>query len=67
MMVKEVLRGNDMKSLLKICINCNYYTLKLICPKCGIDTKSPLPPRFSIEDRYGKYRRKLKKQIEGCE
>lgn len=54
-----------MKSLLKRCGGCNIYTLKTICPKCGTNTKSPLPPRFSIEDRYGKYRRKLKKQIEG--
>lgn len=56
-----------MKTLLKKCGNCKLYTIKSICSKCNQDTISPLPPRFSIEDRYGKYRRKLKKQINGCE
>jgi H/ACA ribonucleoprotein complex subunit 3 len=30
------------------------------CPICGKKTVSPHPARFSPEDRYGKYRRKLK-------
>lgn len=29
------------------------------CRKCGSSSVMPHPPRFSPEDRYGKYRRKL--------
>ncbi|MCH2420744.1 MAG: RNA-protein complex protein Nop10 [Candidatus Poseidoniia archaeon] len=29
------------------------------CPKCSKDTSNPLPPRFSPQDKYGKYRRML--------
>lgn len=41
------------------CVVCNRYTLKGIC--CGSGTKDIKPPRFSPEDRYGKYRRLMKK------
>ncbi len=44
------------------CPACGRYTLKDTCPDCGERTVSPLPPRFSPEDRYGKYRRQLKKE-----
>ena len=56
-----------MKTILKKCIKCNNYTLKLKCVNCGEETISPIPPRYSIEDRYGKYRRKLILQTEECE
>jgi H/ACA ribonucleoprotein complex subunit 3 len=39
------------------CDNCGRYTLKDICPKCSKKTKNPHPPKFSPEDKYGKYRR----------
>ena len=29
------------------------------CRKCGNPSTTPHPPRFSPEDRYGKYRRDL--------
>jgi len=33
------------------------YTLAQRCPACGGPTASAHPPRFSPEDRYGRYRR----------
>ena len=36
------------------------YTLKESCPACGKATASPGPAKYSPEDRYGQYRRKLK-------
>ena len=50
-----------MRSVMKKCPVCDIYTMKDECPKCGERTVSPLPPRFSPEDRYGKYRRALKR------
>ncbi|HLD49454.1 MAG TPA: nucleolar RNA-binding Nop10p family protein [archaeon] len=38
------------------------YTLKEGCNRCG-PTKTAHPPKFSIADKYGKYRRKLKSDI----
>jgi len=32
-----------------------------LCPRCKVATKSPLPPKFSPEDAYGSYRRKLRR------
>jgi len=42
------------------CMDCGAYTLKDVCPKCQGKTATPHPPRFSPEDKYGKYRRQLK-------
>ncbi len=53
-----------MKSLLFHCKSCDQYTLKSTCPNCGARTIQPAPPRFSPEDKYGKYRRQLKKEYE---
>ncbi|MGB9724876.1 MAG: RNA-protein complex protein Nop10 [Nitrososphaeria archaeon] len=41
-----------MKSLLKKCPKCLLYTLKDLCPKCGSQTISPHPPKFSPDDKY---------------
>jgi H/ACA ribonucleoprotein complex subunit 3 len=41
------------------CKECSTYTLKPECG-CGGPAVTPHPPRFSPEDRYGKYRRQLK-------
>lgn len=41
------------------CPTCKTYTFREKCPKCGSDTISSQPPRFSPEDKYGKYRRKM--------
>lgn len=42
------------------CGDCGAYTLHDACKSCGTKTSTPHPSRFSPEDRYGKYRRKLK-------
>jgi len=47
------------------CKNCKLYTLDNICSKCKEKTISKNPPRFSPQDRYGEYRRKLKKLEKG--
>jgi len=43
------------------CEKCDKYTLDKICVNCKRKTISKNPPRFSPQDHYGKYRRKLKK------
>ncbi len=50
---------------LRFCSKCNEYTLELICKRCKSKSISKYPPRFSPQDRYGNYRRKLKKQSLG--
>jgi H/ACA ribonucleoprotein complex subunit 3 len=49
-----------MKSAIKICRKCTQYTMKGQCPNCGEPTELAMPPRFGPEDRWGKYRRRLK-------
>jgi len=34
---------------IKKCPKCKGYTLKDVCPKCGVETISPHPPKFSLE------------------
>jgi H/ACA ribonucleoprotein complex subunit 3 len=54
-----------MGKLLRKCSACGQYTIsKEVCPKCGGKTINPNPARFSLTDKYGKYRRKLKKMEE---
>ncbi|MBN2250908.1 MAG: RNA-protein complex protein Nop10 [Candidatus Altiarchaeota archaeon] len=43
------------------CSECGFYTLEDSCPSCGSEARGTRPPRFSPEDRYGKYRRRMKK------
>lgn len=45
---------------IKKCMKCARYTLQEICPECGNRTVSAHPPKFSPEDKYGKWRRKIK-------
>tara|TARA_Y100000294_G_scaffold125461_1_gene116880 strand:+ start:3124 stop:3297 length:174 start_codon:yes stop_codon:yes gene_type:complete len=47
-----------MKSILR-CKSCGKYTMKEIC-SCGGNALTPKPAKFSIEDKYGSYRRKAK-------
>jgi len=47
------------------CPECGRYTLKETCPACGAKTKVAHPPRFSPEDPYGEYRRRLKREQMG--
>lgn len=51
-----------MKMKMKKCSSCGIYTIQPICPKCKGDLNVIYPPKFSIEDKYGKYRRILKKE-----
>ncbi|MCK5342373.1 MAG: ribosome biogenesis protein [Candidatus Heimdallarchaeota archaeon] len=44
------------------CVFCKRYTLHIHCPHCHKNTINKQPPRFSPQDAYGSYRRKLKKQ-----
>ncbi|MEE9115333.1 MAG: RNA-protein complex protein Nop10 [Thermoplasmata archaeon] len=50
-----------MRTAIRRCKDCDVYTLKEHCSKCGSQTVMALPPRYSPEDKYGHYRRKLKK------
>lgn len=47
--------------LLKKCTGCQEYTLRETCPRCGAAAKPNRPAKFSPEDTYGEYRRKLKR------
>ena len=49
-----------MRTQMRKCEKCGTYTMKDTC-KCGEEAVIPQPPRYSPQDRYGKYRRQLKK------
>ncbi|HVO77891.1 MAG TPA: RNA-protein complex protein Nop10 [Methanomassiliicoccales archaeon] len=51
-----------MKTLLRRCPSCHEYTMAEKCPRDGTPTEVPLPPRYSPDDRYGEYRRKLRQE-----
>lgn len=51
-----------MKKEILGCNKCGVYTLKERCPKCGEKTLSPRPAKFSIEDKWGHWRRAYKKE-----
>jgi len=38
------------------CVPCGRYTLRDECPKCGGETRSAHPAKFSPDDRYMRYR-----------
>lgn len=42
------------------CQKCGEYSLNETCSKCAGTAIKAYPPRFSPEDKYGKYRRRLK-------
>ncbi len=46
----------EMKHRIRKCRICQNYTLKEICPICKIETNDPHPPKFSLEDKYIRYR-----------
>lgn len=54
-----------MRTFIKKCPSCGNYTLKDDCASCKQPTRNPAPARFSPEDHYGSYRRKLKRKVEG--
>ncbi|HLC81973.1 MAG TPA: nucleolar RNA-binding Nop10p family protein [Candidatus Nanoarchaeia archaeon] len=43
------------------CQHCGNYTLKSDC-QCGRRTVEIKPPKFSLLDKYGDYRRMIKKE-----
>ncbi|MGC8644775.1 MAG: RNA-protein complex protein Nop10 [Thermoplasmata archaeon] len=48
-----------MKTLIMRCPKCGRYTMESRCPVCSSQTISSLPPRFSPQDKFGKYRMKM--------
>ena len=50
-----------MKTQILFCKNCYIYTLKNSCPNCNTSTITPKPAKFSLEDKYLKYRLLAKK------
>ncbi|MGB2825716.1 MAG: RNA-protein complex protein Nop10 [Thermoplasmata archaeon] len=54
------------KTLLRRCSPCRKYTLGEVCPVCGGATFMPIPAKYSPSDKYGEYRRRLKKEMSGC-
>jgi len=53
-------------SQIMYCNWCKTYTLGKICKKCKKKTIIKKPARFSPQDNYGEYRRKLKKLENKC-
>ena len=51
--------------ILKFCAKCQDYTMQETCPRCGGKAVANAPAKYSPEDRYGEYRRKLKKMDKG--
>ena len=49
-----------MKHILK-CPKCGKYTMQEKCPKCKETTINPKPAKYSVDDRYGDYRRKARR------
>ncbi len=45
------------------CKTCKMYTLKERCGRCGGKAVKPHPARFSPQDPYGEYRRRLKWEV----
>lgn len=43
------------------CPSCKIYTLKENCHRCNRPTVGTRPPSFSPQDKYGKYRREMRK------
>ncbi|HUV61267.1 MAG TPA: RNA-protein complex protein Nop10 [Thermoplasmata archaeon] len=53
------------RTSLRKCASCNRYTLSETCSGCGGATFMPIPAKYSPGDRYGVYRRRLKKEMQG--
>jgi H/ACA ribonucleoprotein complex subunit 3 len=45
-----------------LCNICSKYTMKEECPSCGGKAVLAKPPKYSPEDKYGKYRRETKEK-----
>lgn len=51
------------KKSIRYCPRCKVYTFKEICKFCNEKTVLNIPPKFSPEDKWGKYRREMKKYL----
>ncbi|MEM2942947.1 MAG: RNA-protein complex protein Nop10 [Candidatus Bathyarchaeia archaeon] len=45
-----------MRWQIRRCPRCRNYTLKDICPNCDVETETPIPAKFSPQDKYARYR-----------
>ncbi len=45
-----------MKHRIRKCKICQQYSLNEICTGCKRETNDPHPPKFSLEDKYIRYR-----------
>ena len=45
-----------MRFQLRRCAGCGTYSLKAACPRCGGETVSAHPAKFSPDDKYMRYR-----------
>jgi len=54
-----------MVRLLRRCTRCSGYTLKDTCPKCGGDAVTPHPAKFSMDDKYRKYKILMRRMASG--
>ncbi|MDH5769898.1 MAG: RNA-protein complex protein Nop10 [Candidatus Bathyarchaeota archaeon] len=53
-----------MKWLLRRCERCKRYTLHADrCPYCGGEVRMPHPAKFSIDDKYLKYKSLMKRRL----
>ncbi|MBT4825032.1 ribosome biogenesis protein [Candidatus Woesearchaeota archaeon] len=50
-----------MKHILK-CPKCSKYTMGNECTVCKVPAIDLKPPKYSPEDKYGKYRREVKEE-----
>lgn len=49
-----------MKRAILYCNKCDEFTMKDECSKCGKKTVSTKSAKYSVEDKWGKYRRMAK-------
>ncbi|MCL4327449.1 MAG: RNA-protein complex protein Nop10 [Candidatus Thermoplasmatota archaeon] len=54
-----------MRSLIRYCGKCHIYTLEETCPQCGGPTAMAVPPKFTPNDRFQKYRIKMRNETDG--
>lgn len=45
-----------MKSIIRKCSRCGTYTMREVCSVCGQRTSMAIPPKYSENDRFQKYR-----------
>jgi len=60
--LRPVLNGKKMSKHIYKCPSCQQYTIEKSCPSCNSATIMPQPPKFSLDDKYAKYRREVKKK-----